>query len=128
MSTNYYADFVVRRTDIFDQPYHLRITVHIGKASAGWRFSWQGYKDHDDIGPITTVAHWRIRLGTSARMEPRCYCERIYDENNITLTVDEMISKGTTWGLPGGKSHALTYPSSHNRLDGMYDFSDNDFS
>ena len=115
MGTNYYADFITERRDIYGKTYHTRDEAHIGKSSAGWRFSWQGYEEHPDFGTITTVTAWRELLKKA---------ERIYDEYNRPIGLDAFLVEALD---TRGKAHAHLYPDG-NWMDGMYSFSGGEFS
>ena len=52
--------------------------LHIGKSSAGWKFSFQGYPDHDP--PLTSWKAWREFLVNL----------QIRDEYGGTITLEEL--------------------------------------
>lgn len=105
MSTNYYARLNhCKACDRSD-------TVHLGKRSGGWAFSFQGSET------VQNFDDW-CNLVRSADL--------IEDEYRQVLTADEMIETARTW--QDGKKHAVFYPGG-NWLDGNgYSFSDIDFS
>lgn len=57
MGTNYYAE-------IGRLPNGVEKRYHIGKSSAGWTFTFQGYKKYNELNApvITTECHWRLLL------------------------------------------------------------------
>ncbi len=71
MGTNYYAR--VKCCDACGRYDEL----HIGKSSAGWKFSFRGYKEHDP--PIVSETGWREFLRTA----------RIFDEYGKEVAYDE---------------------------------------
>jgi hypothetical protein len=115
MGTNYYAVFKIKRVSPWDESYHERVLLHIGKRSGGWRFSWRGYYNHEDFGEIKTVAKWREVLGAAIE---------VVDEYNCAIDIDEFVTMATTWK---GKSHTASFPFDGNWHDGYHSFSGNEF-
>jgi len=56
MGTNYY-----HRTDICECCNRYK-EKHIGKSSAGWQFSFQGYRDYKDQPKIESFQDWKREL------------------------------------------------------------------
>lgn len=91
MGTNYEAE----ADPTCDNPAHTK-SLHIGKSSMGWKFSFRAY---DDLG-LTSWAAWRTYLDGRV----------IRDEYGDTLTLEEFTDRVTNRHTPDGEegpwSHA----------------------
>ena len=101
MGTNYYAHY-----DCCTECGRAREVRHIGKASAGWTFTFRGYRDVSP--PILSEKDWRRELSGENVI--------IRDEYGEEATVSEF------WGMVEQKrkavhNHASEYPAENTLLD-----------
>lgn len=121
MGTNYYLE-----TDICTHCSRYKDRLHIGKSSAGWTFSFHGYRqcDGDNI-EILSVKKWE-ELTSDTK-------SRIVDEYG------EEIQRNDFWGMVNGKMDAqnnhydycvIHHPDTlqYQWKDGPHSFSSGEFS
>ena len=86
MGTNYY-----HRTDICNccNRYEEK---HIGKSSAGWQFSFQGYNKCGDIPQIASFEDWKRELQTKGVIYNE-YGEYILFEDFVKMVEDKQTGK-----------------------------------
>jgi hypothetical protein len=87
MGTNYY-----HRTNICNHCNRYE-EKHIGKSSAGWQFSFQGYKE--DISRIMSFEDWKRELQTKGVIGVICneYGEEISFEDFVKMVEDKQTGK-----------------------------------
>ena len=95
MSTNYY-----HRTDICESCKRYK-EQHIGKSSAGWEFSFQGYNAEEHRPAIMSFEDWKRELQADGK---------IFDEYGTEISVDDFIKlvedkKGGTYNDKPNLNH-----------------------
>lgn len=132
MSTNYYFN------PNEASPLHCYGQLHIGKSSAGWSFSFQGY---DFGGGKIRAEVGNSGLGIQVAAPP-CVIKSVTDWSKVLLdgTIEdeygcalsfEQLAEVVIGKRPSGKllNHALEYPSERTWVDAEgYSFSSYDFS
>lgn len=88
MGTNYY-----QRTDICDRCNRYK-EKHIGKSSAGWEFSFQGYDDGRVMPRIKSFMDWKRELQADSKIFTE-YGEEISFEDFVKFVESK---KGGTFG------------------------------
>ncbi len=76
MGTNYY-----HRIDICESCNRYK-EKHIGKSSAGWQFSFQGYREDEDIPKIASFEDWKRELQADGK---------IFDEYGREMSFEEFV-------------------------------------
>lgn len=82
MGTNYY-----QRTDICDCCNRYK-EVHIGKSSAGWEFSFQGYIGEENNPKIMSFEDWKRELQADGKIFTE-YGEEVSFEDFVKLVEDK---------------------------------------
>ncbi|MEK6281897.1 MAG: hypothetical protein AABN95_16205 [Acidobacteriota bacterium] len=77
MGTNYYTV-----TNVCEHCKRHDHDKHIGKSSAGWTFSFRGYREDYDVSKIETFEQWKLELAHA----------RIFDEYGKEITLTQFIA------------------------------------